>query len=72
MTCASCVAIVTRVLEDVPGVLEAHVSLEHEQAEVTVRKDSATATQLTEAVNNAGFQAQINGIKSADEQPTPP
>ncbi len=58
MTCAGCVRSVKKVLEGVPGVRSADVSLEAGQA--TVELDSATGDQvaaLKAAVEAAGYEA---------------
>ena len=59
MTCSGCVRSVTKVLEGVPGVQQVQVSLE--QGEATVRFDPATVTpaRLTQAVEDAGYQARV-------------
>jgi len=59
MTCQGCVRSVRKVLEGVPGVEQVDVSLE--QGEATVRFDPASAdpTRLTQAVENAGYQARV-------------
>jgi copper chaperone len=56
MTCGGCVASVTRVLQALPGVGHADVSLEQKQA--TVEHDTALASvdQLRQAVEDAGFE----------------
>ncbi len=55
MTCGGCVASVTRVLTDLPGVTGTEVSLEKAQA--IVEHDPATAPLevLRSAVEEAGF-----------------
>jgi copper chaperone CopZ len=55
MTCGGCVASVKRVLEALPGVKAADVSLAN--AAATVRHDDAVDTQrLKTAVEEAGFE----------------
>ena len=58
MTCQGCVRSVKKVLEGVPGVEHADVSLE--RAEAQVRFDPATANPglLAQAVRDAGYEAQ--------------
>lgn len=57
MTCSGCVASVKRVLEGLPGVKTADVSLSEGRA--TVRHDAAVAdaAQLKRAIEDAGFEA---------------
>lgn len=55
MTCAHCVAAVTKALENVPGVESAKVSLEEGQATV---KGTADLHALVEAVREKGYGAQ--------------
>lgn len=56
MTCMGCVNSVKNVLEKIPGVSNADVSLEQKQ--VTVQYDAATtnANQFKEAIEEAGFE----------------
>jgi copper chaperone len=56
MTCMGCVNSVKNVLEKIPGVSSANVSLEQKQ--VTVEYDSATtsAEQFKDAIKGAGFE----------------
>lgn len=56
MTCGGCVASVKRVLEALPGVTAADVSLD--QAKASVRHDPAVADvgSLKNAVEEAGFE----------------
>ncbi|MEK6216993.1 MAG: copper ion binding protein, partial [Boseongicola sp.] len=61
MTCASCVARVERVLEAVPGVVEANVNLASETAQITVFEGSVSTDAVAAAVTQAGYTA-----KSAD------
>jgi copper chaperone len=57
MTCGGCVASVKRVLEGLPGVKNADVSLADGRA--TVRYDASTANteQFRQAIEDAGFEA---------------
>jgi copper chaperone len=56
MTCMGCVNSVKNVLEKIPGVSSANVSLEQKQ--VTVEYDAATtsAEQFKDAIKGAGFE----------------
>lgn len=55
MTCSGCVNSVTRVLKAVPGVIDAQVTLTPGQATVTYDPARASATQLTAAIEDAGY-----------------
>ncbi len=57
MTCAHCVATVTKALEKVPGVESAKVSLEKEEAMV---EGTADLQALIEAVHEEGYGAQLH------------
>ena len=63
MTCEGCVRSVKKVLESVPGVRNAEVSLEQAQAKVEVEPGRAEAsnpellTALKQAVEDAGYEA---------------
>jgi len=61
MTCQGCVRSVTRVLEGVPGVQAVQVSLDSGEALVRLQAGSASAARLTQAVEEAGFQARPSG-----------
>lgn len=56
MTCMGCVNSVKGVLEKIPGVDSADVSLEQKQ--VTIQYDAATTqpSQLKDAIEGAGFE----------------
>jgi copper chaperone len=58
MTCQGCVRSVKRVLERVPGVSEAAVSLERSEAVVDFDPGRASAADLAAAVEGAGYHAQ--------------
>jgi len=55
MTCSHCVAVVTRALNDCPGVKSVHVDLSAGRAVVV--GDQMDAQQLIAAVNASGYQA---------------
>lgn len=57
MTCMGCVKSVKNVLERIPGVSNADVSLEN--AQVTIQHDDAItgSDQLKQAIQDAGFEA---------------
>jgi Cu+-exporting ATPase len=68
MTCASCVNRITRFLDKVEGVEEAHVNLASESA--TVRFDPARVdvAALATAVDAAGYVARVEQAASGDEE----
>src|SRR5512144_2289866 len=69
MTCASCVNRITRFLDKVEGVEEAHVNLASESA--TVRFDPAhvTVNDLVAAVDAAGYVARLEqGVSGQDDR----
>ncbi len=57
MTCSGCVASVKRVLEGVPGVKAAEVSLTEGRAIVRYDASVADAAQFKRAIEDAGFEA---------------
>ena len=63
MTCAACAARIEKVLNRLPGVA-ASVNLATEHASVRVEPGSATAQRLIEAVQRAGYDAEV--VASAD------
>ena len=58
MTCGGCVKSVTNVLRSVAGVVTAEVSLERGEARVSFDPAKASLSQLKEAIEDAGYQAQ--------------
>ena len=56
MTCGGCVASVKRVLERVPGVKTAEVSLASASASVRYDDAQADAGRLKSAIEGAGFE----------------
>ncbi|GAB4173118.1 MAG: cation transporter [Rhodocyclaceae bacterium] len=57
MSCQGCVNSVTRVLEALPGVLWAEVSLERGEARVEYEAGQVGGEQMKRAVADAGFEA---------------
>lgn len=55
MTCGGCVNSIKTVLEKLPGVTQAEVSLESEQAIVQHDAANTSIAQLKEAITDAGF-----------------
>jgi copper chaperone len=58
MTCGGCVASVTRVLKAVPGVTDVEVGLGTHAARVTFDPSRTQVTELTSAIEGAGFDVQ--------------
>ncbi|HWA12311.1 MAG TPA: heavy-metal-associated domain-containing protein [Burkholderiales bacterium] len=57
MTCGGCVRSVTRVLQALPGVARAEVSLENGEARVEFDPARASLAQMKGAIENAGYEA---------------
>ena len=57
MSCGHCVAHVTQVLKDVPGVQNAEVKLEAGRA--TVQHENADVQAMLAAVDDAGYEAEV-------------
>lgn len=68
MTCLACSAKVEHALTEVPGVKAAQVDLKSGQARV-VADQRVKPTQLVDAVQKAGFQAEA--MKSGPASPAP-
>lgn len=62
MTCASCSNTITRILSDIPGVSDVAVNLLGKSATAVI-KDKDIAPQLIEAVNDAGYEAELVGLR---------
>ncbi|MFG1691227.1 heavy metal translocating P-type ATPase [Gemmatimonadota bacterium] len=69
MHCAACVSRVQRVLEGVPGVAGAEVSLATESARVTVRPGTVDREALEEAVTAAGYEVESGGDEGEGDDP---
>lgn len=61
MTCANCVATVTRQLRSVPGVMDVSVVLETERATVKMIPDGVSLADLKRAVERAGYEISPEG-----------
>ena len=57
MSCGGCVKSVTNVLQALPGVAKAEVSLEKGEAKVDYEPGQATRAALAAAIADAGFEA---------------
>lgn len=67
MTCSGCVNGVEKALREIPGVIEANVNLLSERGNITFDPDTATKSQLVDAVVAAGYTA---AVLRANEAPT--
>jgi len=59
MTCMGCVNSVKNVLEKIPGVDSAEVSLDQKQATIQYDDASASTAQFRKAIEDAGFEVAI-------------
>ena len=57
MSCGGCVKSVTGVLEALPGVTKADVSLEKNEATVSYDAARVGREQMVQAIDDAGFEA---------------
>ena len=57
MTCGGCVRSVSNVLQALPGVASAEVSLENSEAKVTFDPAVSNKAALRKAVEDAGYEA---------------
>ena len=65
MTCASCVARVEKALQRVPGVVDASVNLATNRARVRRLSGTAQDARLLQAIDRAGYEAQVLGDQTA-------
>ena len=56
MTCMGCVNSVKTILEKMPGVAQAHVSLEQAQVTINYHTEQASEDQFKFAIEEAGFE----------------
>lgn len=57
MSCQGCVKSVTRVLQELPGVSKAEVSLERGEASVAYDASAVGLESMKKAIEDAGFEA---------------
>ncbi|MGE5466361.1 MAG: heavy-metal-associated domain-containing protein [Ignavibacteria bacterium] len=57
MSCGGCVKSVTNVLQELPGVSRAEVSLEKGEAAVEFEPGKVTREAMAQAIADAGFEA---------------
>lgn len=55
MTCMGCANSVKNVLEKIPGVVKAEVSLEQEQVTIQYESEKANMDQFKQVIEEAGF-----------------
>ncbi|MEJ2124620.1 MAG: heavy metal translocating P-type ATPase [Alphaproteobacteria bacterium] len=65
MTCASCVRRIEKVLQGVPGVLEANVNLATERASVRFLQGATNESALEHVVKSAGYDARLVSADTA-------
>jgi copper chaperone len=58
MTCMGCVNSVKNVLEKIPGVSNANVSLEQQQVTIEYDASKSHTDQFREAIKDAGFEVE--------------
>ncbi|KGY13455.1 copper-transporting ATPase [Vibrio tubiashii] len=68
MTCASCVSSVEKALDSVEGVEKAQVNLAEHSAIVLGADSRLSAQAIVNAVNNAGYQAQVVDDPATQQQ----
>ncbi len=68
MHCASCALLITKKLQDTPGVKEANVNFAAEKAHVIYDKETISENDLLKAVKEAGYGAEIASNNSQAEQ----
>lgn len=57
MHCEGCSNRLTRVLENLDGVISANVSLENKKADIEYNEDTLNIEEMKEAISDAGFEA---------------
>lgn len=66
MHCASCAAIIERVLRKVPGVKQANVNFAAEKAAVVYDAGVTSIANLIEAVKRAGYKAEVVNLEDSE------
>ena len=59
MTCAACVHHVSNALRELPGIVEAHVSLGTETATVEFAPNAVSKPDLRDALSGAGYSVRV-------------
>lgn len=57
MHCEGCSNRLTRVLENLDGVISANVSLENKKADIEYNEDTLNIEEMKEAISDVGFEA---------------
>ena len=57
MHCEGCSNRLTRVLENLDGVISANVSLENKKADIEYNEDILSIEEIKEAISDAGFES---------------
>jgi len=65
MTCSACAARIEKVLQKIPGIIEASVNFALEKATVTSVAGSITQESLTQHIDKAGFKALLQSDATA-------
>lgn len=68
MTCASCTNTVTSIASDIPGVSDVVVNLIGKSATAIIAKKEL-ADQLVEAIEDAGYEAEVVTLEPLDQSP---
>lgn len=68
MTCASCANLIERKLKKTPGVKSANVNFSAEKARVIYDHSTTDVKALIAAVAQAGYKAELAGIKTPEEE----
>lgn len=64
MSCSACVAGVKATLKELDGVIDAHVSLEHLEAEIRYDPAKASPEKLAQAIDDLGYKAGLPARKN--------
>ena len=68
MTCASCVAHVSKAVSKLPGVKEVNVSLLTNSMTVSY-EEPTNSHEICEAVKNAGYGAKLSSLEENKKEP---
>ncbi|HEX8011554.1 MAG TPA: heavy metal translocating P-type ATPase, partial [Casimicrobiaceae bacterium] len=67
MTCASCVARVERAVRKLPGVVDVHVNLASESAQVRYLAESTGLAEFRRAIQDAGYEVPAPAAGASDD-----
>jgi Cu+-exporting ATPase len=68
MHCASCASLIERKIKKLPGVKEVHANYGAEKVRVTFNEHLLNERQITEAVRDAGYRAEVANQSDADAE----